>query len=105
MAGKSCGMRPHNGPDPENQVDEMAGSRAIEKSGGPGDCCTPSNALNAVRGAASEAARSQGGTELTAPPSGSKGNSGQIGLGREAVNSDPQGFRWTDVPREDRDGG
>lgn len=46
-------------------------------------------------------AREQGGTEVTPISDHGKGNSGEVSTRRERVNSDPQGFQYTDRPRAD----
>lgn len=84
-------------------INHAAEARAVAKSAG-GDTL-PSDADNVVVSFCDGVARQQGGTYVTPIPGGAKGNSGQIGYGREPVNSDPQGFKYTDQPRSDRDGG
>lgn len=71
-----------------------------------GDDTFGDGAHAAILGAQREAARSQGGTQLTSADVGSsKGNDDAIDMERsERVNSDPQLFQWTDYPRSDREG-
>lgn len=65
------------------------------------------SARDLVRSLTREVARSQGGTEhASSPLDGSKGNEDKIDVSLdERVNCDPQGFQYTDRPRDDRYGG
>ena len=60
------------------------------------------NACDVVQSFARDLARSQGGTEHVQIDPTDKGNDDGFDLDRsERVNCDPQGFQWTDQPRDE----
>ena len=71
-----------------------------------GDDTFGDGAHSAILGAQREAARAQGGTQLSRADVGSeKGNDDAIDMERsERVHCDPQGFQWYDHPRSDNEG-